>query len=222
MMYFNLDEIDTVFSLTRTWSNKWYSPVKLFRKDYFGDPDRPISDCIKELVDQHLSFKPEGVVCMLTNPRIFQYVINPISIYYCFDKEDNLEAMVLEVTNTPWKEKKTYVLPCNPRKIKQHNKFKKTLYVSPFHDMDLVYDCKSNTPDSKLLLHLDNLKITNEEEEKIFDATLVLNRSEINSKSLRNLLISYPLMTLKVFIGIHIQALKLIIKRVPLTPKPVT
>ena len=44
------------------------------------------------------------------NLRTLGHCFNPVSFYYCFDDAENLDAVVAEVTNTPWGERHAYVL----------------------------------------------------------------------------------------------------------------
>ena len=51
---------------------------------------------------------------LLANLRYYGYNINPIACYYCFDADEQLCYIVAEVTNTPWNERRSYVLACDP------------------------------------------------------------------------------------------------------------
>jgi hypothetical protein len=82
--------------------------------------------------------------------------------------------------------------------------------------MNHEYDWHSVTPNENLLIHMENL----EDSKKVIDATLKLEREEITAKQLNAVILSYPFMTLKVVAAIYWQALKLLIKRVPLYMHP--
>ena len=56
---------------------------------------------------------------LLTNLRTLGHCFNPVSFYYCFDDAENLEAVVAEVTNTPWGERHAYVLDAPPHRARQ-------------------------------------------------------------------------------------------------------
>ena len=79
---------------------------------------------------------------------------------------------------------------------------KKELHVSPFWDMDHVYDWAFSSPKDRLSVFMKNYK----DGEKVFDATLNLKRSILNKKSLFSSVFKYPFMTVKVVFWIHLQA----------------
>ncbi len=83
------------------------------RSDHFSDGlDDDLEACVRRLVLKHTGRHTTGRVVLLTNLRCFGLVFNPVSVFYCMESADRrLEAVVLEVSNTPWLEKRTYVLP---------------------------------------------------------------------------------------------------------------
>ena len=92
----------------------------------------------------------------------------------------------------------------------------KVMHVSPFMQMDIDYDWRFNSPGEALTVHMENAR----EGQKIFDATLVLEREEINAASLARALTAYPVMTMKVVLAIYWQALKLWLKGAPVHDHP--
>lgn len=215
MMYLDLDELDQVFTLSRFFSRKTFRPVQFRRSDYLeGNGD--LKQAVLHTVQEQLGFRPLGAVRLLTNLRYFGFVINPISVYYCFDPDENLVAMVAQVTNEPWSKSIAYVLPVNQGATHHRIDFSKLLHVSPFMPMDMCYQWYSNTPSEHLAVNIKNTQ----KGKKVFDATLALKRIPITSKTLNKNFFEFPVMTLKVVAGIYWQALKLLFKRVPLQPYP--
>jgi DUF1365 family protein len=157
--------------------------------------------------------------------RYFGYVFNPVSFYYCFNADDTqLECIVAEVNNTPWGERECYVLGADAEvfdgeaghgRIRRYRPVKR-MHVSPFMPMDVSYDWRFKPPSESLTVHMENFR----EGRKLFDATLVLQRQEITPASLARVLIAFPLMTMKVIVAIHWQALRLWLKRVPVVDHP--
>ena len=120
MMYLDLDELDEVFGRRWIWSHKRPAPAWFRRSDYLGPANVPLKQAVYDRVEQETGQRPTGPVRLLTNLRYFGYLINPISCYYVFDQDNNLQHIVAEVTNTPWRETTSYVIPCDPERDTLH------------------------------------------------------------------------------------------------------
>lgn len=220
MMYLDLQEIDSILSLSPFWSQKSWAIARFKRRDFHIDANNKnnisvpsIDESIRNTVEQEAGFRPQGPIRMLVNLRYWGYSINPICTYYCFDAtNEKIVAIVAEVKNTPWNERHAYVLHGNDFSEKQQCHFNKVFHVSPFNPINMQYHWQSTTPSKTLAIHLENLK----DDTRVMDATLTLRRREISAKNLNQILIYFPWMTVKVLMAIYWQALKLFLKGVPL------
>jgi hypothetical protein len=126
----------------------------------------------------------------------------------------------VEIHNTPWGERHCYVLGAeqdeHPLKYWRRHRFAKAFHVSPFIDMDIRYDWRFRLPDDSIRVHM----IDYEKGEKLFDASLALQRRPINRQALTRVLLRYPVMSGKVISLIYWQALRLLLKRTPVFTHP--
>jgi DUF1365 family protein len=219
-LYLDLDELDRAFAGRWLWSVGRRNVAEFRRSDYLGDPSVPLRAAVLDRVEAETGSRPAGPVRLLTHLRYFGYCFNPVSFYYCFAADGRtLEAIVAEITNTPWKERHAYVLPvaaaCRRGPALEWG-FDKRFHVSPFLPMARRYRWRFTTPDDALRVHMDVL----DGERADFDATLVLERRPLDGPTLARCLVAYPLMTARVITAIHWQALLIWLRRNPVYDHP--
>ncbi len=213
LWFIDLDELDSICELSPFISNEKQNFLSFHREDYHRPAIRGLKSAIYDTVERETGIKSEGPVRLLTQLRNFGYTFNPVSFYFVYNKDgDTLETIVAEITNTPWNERRAYILPVKPSSTGQYEfQFPKDFVVSPFFDLDFQYAWHFNSPRQNLAIHMENWK----NHVKHFDATMILKREAIASSSIVKNLVHFPLMSVNVITAIYWQALKLWVKRVP-------
>jgi len=199
--------------------------LKLFSHNRFNlfsfhDKDHGSGAPPRAWIEGHLSaagLSPDGgrieVLCL---PRVLGYVFNPISVWFCWRKDGSLNAILYEVRNT-FGEAHAYLIPApqgNAAVVEQA--CDKAFFVSPFMDMDLAYRFRVRPPAEATVL---DIHVT-QKEAALLTARFAGTRKAVTDRSLRALLLRYPLVTLKVMAGIHWEAVKIVAKGIWLRPRP--
>lgn len=215
LLWLDLCEQQSVFSLSGLWSGRWWSPMRFDEKDYLKghrQAGENLSQSARRLVHEQLGQQLDGPVRILTQVRSFGMLFNPVSFFYCHDQHDRLRAIIAEVSNTPWRERFCYVMATDPEQPLQQFELSKAFHVSPFLPQELTYRMRFNRPAQTLMVHMEDWQ----EGTRLFDATLTLSRQPLSTALLRREALSFPFMVTRTVLGIYWQALRLAIKRIPI------
>jgi len=145
-----------------------------------------------------------GKIKLLCYPRFFGYVFNPLSIFYCYDKNFRLRAVLYEVKNT-FNEQHTYIFRCPTYSNLITHKCNKKFYVSPFIEMKTYYNFRLLKPGKKINVLIKQ----NDIKGLLLIARQVGKRLDLTSKNLFFEFLKHPLMSLKVISAIHFEAFRL-------------
>ncbi len=219
MLLLKADEINEVLESFWQLGSGKFKWARFRRADYIGPQNRSIADAVKQKISQKLACAApvEGEVYMLVQLRYLGFYFSPLNIYY-LKMAGKFKYMLAEVSNTPWHEKHYYLLDLDD--IQPHPK---EFHVSPFNPMSQDYHWRVIPPEAdqkKCLVHIQTHGQT-KHSEKVFDATLSLNRVPLNQRELTRVLLKTPGQTASIAIGIYWQALKLFLKKAPFYPHPI-
>jgi len=202
----DLDELPSLDRELRLF--KWNSAgIFSFHDRDHGD-GRPLNTWLNDLLAAAgiLAEGPRRVLCY---PRILGYVFNPLSVWFCHDRDGSLKAIVYEVHNT-YAERHAYVLPAAHSGPVVSHDCDKVFYVSPFLSQDCRYRFDVLPPGEKVTVMIQE----KEAGEAVLNASFAGRRRTFTDSSLLLMLLAYPLMTLKVIAAIHFEAVRLMLKGV--------
>ena len=208
-MLIDLDEIDDVARTNPFLSRNSWNLVAFHDKDH-GPRD---GSSLRAWFEGHLASAgvdlDGGPVRILVFPRILGYTFNPITVWFGYDRDERLRAVLYEVHNTfGHAHSHLAVLPSgvdSDERVPRHG-FDKTLHVSPFFDQIGRYRITLSPPTEDYSIVIEYL---DEEGEKLLTASQVGKRIPLTARSLIKQFFTSPLLTFKVIAGIHWEAIKL-------------
>lgn len=214
LLWLDLSEQDAVLALSPLAGRSHFAAFGFREADFLPQFTRTgirLIDAVRQRVGEALGQTPDGAICLLAQPRSWGLAFNPASFFYCFKHNGELAAILCEVSNTPFRERYHYVLAANGEGPQQVS-VAKAFHVSPFLPPDLEYRMRFSPPGEQLSIQMADWQ----GEQRLFIANLNLQRHALTRRSLHQHLLSFPWMTAKTVLAIYWQALRLLLKRVPI------
>lgn len=226
MIRIDLDRANETLGRNRGWSVDRRNVGSLQAKDYLEgafDTTKELASAIRERVKSETGMAVHGRVELTTQPRCWGISFNPINLYRCHHQHGELNAVVVEVNNTPWGENIAYVLPVGKQdETALDLRFAKQMHVSPFQPMALQYRLRWFRRDGNDHISLDCLDSSADQDQRVFAARMNLHAQALAPKALNRLLLRNALMPARVATGIYWQAFRLWLKRATYFPHPGT
>lgn len=216
MPFLDLGEIEALGDLAPLWRAERPALVSFRREDFLGGGREPLRAAVLDLVESRTGHRPSGPVRLLAHHRSWGWVFNPISLYYCYATDgDSLEAVVADVSNTPWGESHPYVIDTRAG-LDAIAPQQKALHVSPFVPMELTYSFQLTAPGERC-----GFSVTAQRgDTAVFQAGFALRRKPLTRLGVARMLLRHPLMTHRVSGGIYTRAARLWLRRVQFVPHP--
>jgi DUF1365 family protein len=216
-MLFDLDETPALSRRLRLFSHDRFNLVSFHDRDHGDGRAGPLRGWVEDTLRQAGTPIDGGKILLLCMPRILGHVFNPISIYFCHRGDGALAAMLYEVNNT-FGERHSYLIPVpEPPDGPIRQSCAKAFHVSPFMGMAMTYDFLITRPGDTLATTVHGKDPAGA---LLIAAAFAGARRDLTDPALARLLVTHPLLTLKVVAGIHIEAVKLFLKGVRLQPHP--
>jgi DUF1365 family protein len=217
MPLFDLDEVPEVLDQVPLWSARRPAPARLRCSDFL-DGGGALAGRARLLALSRIGTRPAGPVRLLANPRYLGVGFNPVSFLFLHGIDGEIEAVIAEVTNTPWGERHAYVLDGGRRDAGGgiSASLAKRMHVSPFQPMDQRYEISVSEPGEELRVAIRSI----EEEDEVLATTMVLRRHEMTRNAMVGVLMRNPASTIATLGRIYLNALRLKTKGAAVHPHP--
>lgn len=211
VFYVQLPLNDLAAAQNRFFSFDRFNLLALHNKDHGPHDGSPLLPWIQHKLREH-GLPADGEIVLQCFPRVLGYVFNPVSFWFCHDREGQLIAVLAEVSNT-FGGRHSYLLHHGGRPLPDGQELRagKEFHVSPFCDVEGGY---------RFRFHLQRncpvVRIDYDDAEGELLLTSISGRPQAwAEKALLIAFLRMPLLTAGVMLRIHWQAFKLWLKGVP-------
>jgi DUF1365 family protein len=214
----DLDEAPALSRRLRLFGHNRAAVFSLHDRDHLAGERRPLRGQVEAMLGEAGIDLGGGPVRLLSMPRLLGYVFNPLSVFYCHRPTGELAAVVLEVNNT-FGERHCYLIEAGAGSDGRivRSGCAKTFFVSPFLGLDMSYDFRLAAPGESVATAI---LVRGPDGAPILSAAFSGQRRDLDDTALAAAFVRHPLLTLKVILAIHWEAVKLLAKGVRLRAKP--
>ncbi|MFG2138312.1 DUF1365 domain-containing protein [Streptomyces sp. NPDC048650] len=181
-------------------------------RDHFAGTGPTVRAGLERFLAAHDVRLDGGRVLMLAHARVLGYVFNPLTLYWCHDRDGAPVCVVAEVHNT-YGERHCYLLRPDAR---GRADVPKEFYVSPFFPVDGDYRMRLPEPGDRLDLTV----ALRRGDTRPFTATVRGSRRPATTGQLLSAAFRHPWSTASVAAGIRRHGICLFLRRLPLVPRP--
>jgi DUF1365 family protein len=223
MIWIDPDRPDDLFGRHPLWSARRPAPVRFDPSDYgIAGSDGSLAMQARSDLGPVVGEAPVGAVRMLTQPRSYGWLFNPLTLYFVWGRDETAQpvGVVAEVTNTPWKERHRYPIAFDGR---LENSFDKVMHVSPFLDREMRYDLRVAADGDRLRIAVDVVDTSEDagdQDGPLLRTFLDLVRQPATARVLSKTMLRQPFPTHRVSAAIHVEAARLWAKGVPFVAHP--
>lgn len=203
--------------------NRWFGierarPLSLRYRDHGARDGSPLLPWIRRLLAAEGIATADGEVVLQAFPRVFGFVFNPVSFWFCHDRSGALRAVLAEVRNTFGDRHNYLVAHADQRPITAADTLtaRKIFHVSPFFPVAGEYRFRFDIGAQRRRVELDYWL----DGERVLATALEGRTQPLAASPLRRALLRQPLLTLAVVWRIHWQALRLWSKRAVFHSRP--
>ena len=212
----DLSEIDDIEKKINFFSYNSFNILSFYNTDHGPRDGSSLNKWVKKNLRKAKINTQDIKIKLLCYPRFFGYVFNPLSIFYCYNKNSKLKAILYEVKNT-FGEQHTYLFRCKTKSKIIFHKCNKKFYVSPFIKMKTYYNFKLSDPKKKI----DIIIRQNDIDGPLLFARQIGKKVRLNGKNLLYQFLKHPFMAFKIIMAIHYEAFRLWVKGVKLVKKKI-
>ena len=210
----DLDELNTLHKRLGIFSYNKFNLISFYDVDHGARDGTSIKRWVVQNLKKNKINSSRIRIKLLCYPRILGYVFNPLSVFFIYNQQSKLIAIFYEVKNT-FGEQHTYIFKINKQQQALQHDCSKKFYVSPFLEMNCTYYFKIAQPGNTISI------VINQHDElgKILYASQDGTKKILTNASLIKTYLEHPLMTFKIIVAIHFEAMKLWLKRIKLVSK---